>query len=145
MSSTCRASPPAALASAVAAGLADRVDAIGGDFFQSVPEGDLLLLKYVLHDWDDAECVTILRNCRRALRPGGRVAVVELLLGDIGSTGLAPLMDLNMMVLVSGRERTLDEYRALFAQAGLGNVRVIGTGTPMVILEAFALSPVLVD
>jgi predicted O-methyltransferase YrrM len=118
------------------AGLGERVEAIGGDFFERIPEGDLYLLKYILHDWDDATCVRILANCRKALRPGGRVAVVELLLGGDGEAPMAPVMDLNMMVMLTGRERTIDEYRALFATAGFGEVTVTRTNTPMVILTA---------
>jgi SAM-dependent methyltransferase len=127
---------PDAQAAARAAGLSRRVEVVAGDFFDSVPEGDLHLLKYILHDWDDEACVRILSNCRRALRPGGRVAIVELLLGDVSQAPIAPLMDLNMMVMLTGRERTLDEYRGLFAAAGFGHCVVTRTDTPMVILTA---------
>jgi hypothetical protein len=71
---------------------------LGGDFFESVPTGDLLLLKMILHDWDDDHCVTILRRCREALAPGARLAIVEMLLGKLDAPGLAALMDLNMLV-----------------------------------------------
>jgi SAM-dependent methyltransferase len=129
---------PSAAAAAQEAGLGERVEVIAGDFFDAVPEADLYLLKYILHDWDDASCVRILRNCRRGLRPGGHVAVVELLLGAAGQSALAPLMDLNMLVMLPGRERTLDEYRGLFADGGFGKVTIIPTNTPMVILTATA-------
>lgn len=59
-------------------GLEERVTALGGNFFETVPVADLYLLKHVLHDWYDAACVRILRNCRRTLHPSGRVAVIEL-------------------------------------------------------------------
>jgi SAM-dependent methyltransferase len=65
---------------AAALGLAERSSVLAGDFFASVPEADLYLLKHVLHDWDDGQSVRILENCRRAMRPGGRVIVIELLL-----------------------------------------------------------------
>jgi hypothetical protein len=120
-------------------GLQERVTAVGGNFFDSVPEADLYLLKYILHDWDDAACIRILKNCRRALRTGGRVAVIELLFGEIGEPGLAPMMDMVMMVMsYGGRERSLVEYRRLFEAAGLRATNVIPTKTPMVILEAVA-------
>src|SRR5260221_2893373 len=109
---------PSATAAAAALGLAERSSVLAGDFFASVPEADLYLLKHVLHDWDDGQGVRILENCRRAMRPGGRVIVIELLLGEIGEPGPAPFMDLNMMVMLTGRERTLSEYRALLKQAG---------------------------
>jgi SAM-dependent methyltransferase len=133
---------PTVVASATSAareaGLGQRVEVIDGDFFDSVPEGDLYLLKYILHDWDDASCVRILRNCRRAVRPGGRVAIVEMLLGEVGEQAFAPLMDLNMLVMLPGRERTLDEYRRLITDGGFGEVTLTPTNTPMTILSATA-------
>lgn len=125
----------------VAAGkfdLRERVTSVGGDFFQSVPAADLYLLKHILHDWDDASCIRILRNCRQALRPGGRVAVIELSLGEIGEAGLAPIFDMAMMVVFSARERSAVEYQRLFEAAGLRGTKIIPTKTPMVILEAVA-------
>jgi O-methyltransferase domain len=72
------------------------------------------------------------------VRPGGRFAVVEMLLGEVGERAFAPLMDLNMMVMLSGRERTLDEYRRLMTDGGLGEVTVTPANTPMTILGAIA-------
>ena len=129
-----------ARAEAVRLGLQERVTAVGGDFFESVPEADLYLLKHILHDWDDEACICILRNCRRALRPGGRIAVIELLIGEIGEPGIAPLFDATMMVMCSGRERGLVEFQRLFEAAGLAAPKVTKTNTPMVILEAGAAS-----
>jgi hypothetical protein len=133
---------PHVVASAVRAaeklGLQERVTAVGGDFFESVPEADLYLLKHILHDWDDAACIRILKNCRRSLRPSGRVAVIELLLGEVGEQGPAPIYDLLMMVMNGGRERSLEEYQRLFEAAGLRATNVTQTKTPMVILEAVA-------
>ncbi|WGF89546.1 methyltransferase [Marinivivus vitaminiproducens] len=114
-----------------------RIDAVGGDFFQEVPPGDLYLLKYILHDWDDEQCVTILRNCRRSISRDGRLAVIELVLGEVGEPGLAPLMDVNMMVMLAGRERSLAEYAALLERAGFDGVKITHTDTPMAIIEAF--------
>lgn len=119
-------------------GLKQRVNTVGGDFFESVPEADLYLLKHILHDWDDDACIRILKNCRRSLRPGGRVAVIEVLLGEIGERSLAPLFDVTMMVMCSGRERSLVEYQRLFETARLRATNVIPTKTPMTILEAVA-------
>ena len=127
-----------ARAEAVRFGLQERVTAVGGDFFESVPEADLYLLKHILHDWDDEACICILNNCRRALRPGGRIAVIELLLGEIGEPGIAPLFDVTMMVMSSGGERSLVEFQRLFEAAGLAAAKVTTTNTPMVILEAGA-------
>jgi SAM-dependent methyltransferase len=130
---------PSATAAAAALGLAKRSSAVAGDFFVSVPEADLYLLKNILHDWDDGQGVRILENCRRAMRPGGRVIVVELVLGEIGQPGPAPLMDLNMMVLLTGRERTVSEYRALLKKAGFRLDKSTPIRSSMTVMEALAV------
>jgi hypothetical protein len=129
---------PRAAAAAAALGLAERSKALAGDFFASVPEGDLYLLKHILHDWDDGQAVRILENCRRAVRLGGRVIVIELLLGEMGEPGPAPFMDLNMMVMLPGRERTLSEYRALLKQAGFRLDKSSPIRSSMAVIEAVA-------
>jgi hypothetical protein len=120
-------------------GLQQRVTEVGGDFFDAVPAADLYLLRYILHDWDDAACIRILQNCRRAMLPCGRVAVIEQVLGEIGERGPAPLMDMNMMVVLGGRERSQMEYGQLFTAAGLRLTTTIPTDTPMAtVIEARA-------
>jgi O-methyltransferase domain/Dimerisation domain len=116
--------------------LAPRWRAVAGSFFEEVPPADAYLLKSILHDWEDDECVEILRVCARGLRPGGVVLVVERLLGSVGHEREAAFADLNMLVLPGGRERTEQEYAALFAAAGLRLSRVIDTGSRMWIVEA---------
>jgi SAM-dependent methyltransferase len=108
-----------------AAGLLDRCQVVSGDFFQSVPRGDLHLLSHIIHDWDDERALSILRNCHRAGRPGGRVAIIEMLLPPGNEPSFAKLLDLEMLVLAGGRERTAEQYRALLAAAGYGESRVI--------------------
>jgi O-methyltransferase domain len=130
---------PSASSAANEAGLAKRVRVVGGDFFESVPEGDLYLLKYILHDWGDAGCLTILRNCRRAAKPGARLAVVEQLLEPGTGSPFTPLMDLNMLVMLTGRERTLEEYQRLFSDSGFGQISITRTRSPMMILTAEAV------
>jgi O-methyltransferase domain len=103
---------PRAAQEAARNGLDQRLDTLAGDFFEGVPEADLYLLKFILHDWDDESCVKILRNCRSAMRPRARVAVVEMVIDAAGEPGLAELQDLNMLVATAGRERSLDEYDA---------------------------------
>jgi len=129
---------PSATAAAAGLGLAQRSSVLAGDFFASVPEADLYLLKHILHDWNDGQSVRILENCRRAMRPSGRVIVIELLLGEIGEPGPAPFMDLNMMVMLPGRERTLSEYRALLKQAGFRLDKSSPTRSSMAVIEAVA-------
>jgi hypothetical protein len=124
---------PAAEETAKAEGLDGRFTGIVGDFFESVPEADLYVLKYILHDWDDAECVSILENCRASLVEGGRIVVIDLLVGEIGRPGLAPLMDMNMLDMTGGREREIAEFDALFAAAGLRRVKLSSAGAFAVI------------
>jgi len=129
------------LAAARAAGLDHdaRVDLIAGNFFESVPAGgDLYALKFILHDWDDDRCVTILRHIRAGLAPRGKVLVCEQLVGPHNEPDPAKWMDLHMMAMPGGRERTKDEYAALFARAGLRVTRTIPTACPMSLLEAEA-------
>lgn len=99
-------------------GLADRFTAVAGDFFTAVPGADLYLLKTVLHDWDDDQCVSILRNCRAAVNDGGRALVVETVVGKIGESDFAALSDMAMLAVTNGIERDLDEFDALFAASG---------------------------
>ncbi|MFD7549741.1 methyltransferase [Streptomyces sp. NPDC059578] len=127
-----------ALATAQQAGLSDRVTVLGGSFFDPLPPGDLFLLKAVLHNWDDDACVAVLRNCRTALNPGGRVVVVEMPLGPPGEPGFAPLLDLDMLAVLPGRERELTHYDTLFEAAGLRRTRVTPTRSPQSIIEAVA-------
>jgi len=119
------------------AGVNDRVDRVGGSFFESVPAGgDVYLLKHILHDWNDDECVKILRNVREAMVLDGRVVVVEMLITDKGPPSDAPLVDLNMLVMLTGKERTTDEFAALFAKAGLKLHAVTPTQSPVAVIEA---------
>ncbi|WP_170937304.1 MULTISPECIES: methyltransferase [Rhodomicrobium] len=121
---------------ASAEGLSDRVEIGGGDFFEDVPAGDLYLLKWILHDWSDEASLRILRNCRRRLLPNGRIILVEWIIGDLGDGGMAPLMDVNMMVLLSGRERTFEEYRRLLETSGFRDVRMTPTNWGLTVIEA---------
>jgi hypothetical protein len=124
---------PAAEEAAKADGLDERFTTAGGDFFESVPPADLYLLKYILHDWDDASCVRILQNCRAALVEGGRIAVIDLLVGKTGQPGLAPLMDMNMLGMTGGKERQIAEFDSLLTAAGLRRVKVSTAGAFAVI------------
>ncbi len=129
---------PHVVGASAPADLAGRWSAVGGSFFEAVPPGDCYLLKWILHDWSDNQCATILRRCRESLRPDGVVLVVELLLDRPGHERFTALMDLQMLVVAGGRERTEAEFGALFERAGLRLSRVLDTGTPFVVLEAVA-------
>jgi SAM-dependent methyltransferase len=102
------------------AGVADRCEYVGGNFFEAVPAGDVYLMSNIIHDWGDEQAVRILANCHRAMRPGGRVLLGEALLPDAVRPSRAKIIDLEMLVMAPGaRQRTENEYRELFRQAGL--------------------------
>ena len=128
---------PGAQAEAKSRGVESRFTGISGDFFAEVPEADLYLLKYILHDWDDESCVRILSRCRQAMRPGARIAVVDIVLAGQDS-GFGPLMDIAMLTVNSSRERTTAEFDALFQEAGLKRVVTTGLPSPYRMIEAVA-------
>jgi hypothetical protein len=102
-----------------------------------VPAGaDGYLMKYVLHDWTDAQCLQILGHCRDAMADGGRVLAVDHVIPKGNAANWGKLLDINMLVLTGGRERTREEFRDLFAGAGLRLARVLPTACPLSILEA---------
>ncbi|MBZ4417201.1 acetylserotonin O-methyltransferase [Myxococcus sp. RHSTA-1-4] len=108
------------------AGVAGRCEKVGGDFFSAVPGGgDLYVLSNILHDWDNTRAEHILRNCRRAMVPSGRLLLVEMMLSSEHEPDLARMTDLNMLTLTGGKERTEAEFVALLARAGfrLSSVR----------------------
>jgi len=118
-----------------AADVAGRIETRGGSFFESVPAADAYIMKYILHDWDDDASVTILTQCRRALAPGGKVLVVDNVIPPGNGPHWGKLLDINMLALTGGRERTKDEFRQLFAKAGLKMTRVVPTACPLSIVE----------
>lgn len=119
------------------AGVSDRCQVVGGNFFEAVPEaGDAYLLKWILHDWDDQDAIAILRSCRRAIRPGGTLLVVEHLIGPNNAGREGKFMDLNMMVITGGVERTREEFEAVFDAAGFQLMHVIGTAAAVSVIEA---------
>ncbi len=124
------------------AGIADRCRVIGGDFFTAVPAGaDLYALKFILHDWPDAECIRILQNCRQAMEAGGRVLIVEHVLPEESVPSFARYMDLNMLVMTSGgRERTRQEFADLLDPAGLRLRAALPTAIGLYALECVALA-----
>jgi hypothetical protein len=112
--------------------------AVAGDFFTEVPAGaDAYLLSRVLHDWDDEEAVAILRSCRRAMSDTATLLLVEALLPERAADDPpAVRMDLHMLLLLHGRERTRSEFAALLAAAGLRLTAVVETSAGVNVLEA---------
>jgi SAM-dependent methyltransferase len=113
----------------------ERCDFVGGDFFQPVPAADAYIMKFIIHDWDDEKAAAILRSCRAAIRPGGKLLVVDLVVPPRNEPGLAKIMDLEMLVAPGGLERTEEQFRRLFEAAGFRLERVIPTPAPHSILE----------
>lgn len=119
-----------------AAGVADRCERVGGDFFAAVPpEGDVYVMRSVVHDWDDERCVTILRRCAEALRPDAKLLVIEPVISSEQAPPAILLRDLQMLVMTGGRERTAEEFEALFAAAGLALLRIIPISEEASVLE----------
>jgi ubiquinone/menaquinone biosynthesis C-methylase UbiE len=114
-----------------------RCSYVAGNFFDSVPErADAYLLCGVIHDWDDSRAITILRNCRRAMAERGRVLLVDTVVPDTDATCFSKLLDLNMLVMNGGRERTQAEFRALLDAAGYKLTRIVPTMAPQSVIEA---------
>ncbi len=121
-----------------ALGLSDRTATTAGDFFQAVPPGgDAYIMKHIIHDWDDARASTILRNIRTAMgTKRGRVILLESVLQPGNAPDFGKVIDLEMLAMPGGRERTADEFRALFANAGFSMTRIVPTQSPLSIVEA---------
>jgi hypothetical protein len=120
-------------------GLADRCELIGGDFFVSIPSGgSVYLVKFVLHNWNDEHAVAILGRCREAMKPGARLLLVEQVVPRGNEPSPTKVLDLQMMAFLEGRERTVEEFRALLARTGFALQRVVPTGTIAYIIEAVA-------
>ncbi|MFD0685537.1 methyltransferase [Actinomadura fibrosa] len=115
---------------------AGRWEVVPGDFFTEVPFGDVHMVKRILHDWDDERCVQILRNCRRALAPGGRVLVFDAVVPRGNEPHQAKALDVLLMAAFTGRERTQAEFEHLFTAADLRLTNIVPTGTVVSILEA---------
>lgn len=125
-----------AVCARAAVGLTARCQVIAGSFFEGVPAGaDTYLLRHILHDWDDARSVTILRQCRAVMQPGQRLLVVEGVVPTGNTPSVSKRYDLSMMVMVGGMERTEQEYRDLFAASGFRLTRIVPTRTWVAVIE----------
>ncbi len=119
------------------AGVTARARWVGGDFFSELPAGgDVYLLKSVVHNWPEPDAQRILQCCRRAMAPGARLLLAERIVPPHDKPSEAKLFDINMLVVVGGRERTQTEYRQLLEVSGFALVRVLDTKSPISILEA---------
>ena len=117
-------------------GLTRRCELTGGDFFESVPQGgDVYILKSIIHDWDDQRAIRILKNIHRAMKPDGKLLLVETVIPPGNEPSPAKLGDLHMLVMTGGCERSRAEYGALFDAAGFQLVNVIPTQSMVSIVE----------
>jgi hypothetical protein len=121
-------------------GVADRCQIVGGSFFEEVPTGgDAYILKAILHDWEDEECLAILGVCQQAMATGTTILVIEFELGPANERPIAKLSDLNMLVSPGGRERSDDEYAALFAATGFRYVSTTPTSSGIGVFAGIAV------
>ncbi|MBM4068586.1 MAG: methyltransferase [Planctomycetes bacterium] len=119
-----------------AAGLANRCQAIGGSFFASVPIGaNVYLMRHIIHDWDDDNCRLILHNIRQVLPDHGRLLVVESVVPPGNDPSFGKLLDLAMLVIPGGEERTAEEYRKLFHATGFELTRILPTTADVSVIE----------
>ena len=118
-------------------GLQERCQLVSGDFFEAVPEGaDLHLLKQIVHDWNDERATRLLQNCHRALAPKGKLLLVEMVIPPDNQPSLAQAMDLNMLVMLGGQERTKEQFGRLMQAADFRLDRIISTHSPFDVIEA---------
>jgi hypothetical protein len=119
-----------------AEGVSERCELATGDFFKSVPVGaDAYLMKHIIHDWDDARALAILKNCHRAMPETGKLLLVEMVIPPGNEPHFGKIQDLEMLLSPGGLERTEAEFRELFAAAGFELTRIIPTASPMSVIE----------
>ena len=117
-------------------GVADRCELAGGDFFQAVPSGaDAIIMKWIIHDWTDEQSLTIMKNCHRALPENGKLILVEAVVPPGSDFHFSKFMDLNMLVMTGGRERTEAEFRNLYEHSGFRLTRILPTESPFSVIE----------
>ena len=120
-----------------ARGMSDRIATQGGNFFESVPAGfAAYVLSHVIHDWDDNRAVQILENCRQAIKPDGKLLILEWVLPEGDTPHVAKVVDINMMMLMGGEERTAKQYGRLLAKAGFRMTQVIPSACECSVVEA---------
>ena len=118
-------------------GVADRVTVESGSFFESVPAGhDAYLLSHIIHDWDDRENATILRNVREAMKPDGKLLIVEMVVPEGDEPHMGKMLDMMMMLVPGGEERTPSEYAALLEPNGFRVSRLVPTASSVSVVEA---------
>jgi O-methyltransferase domain/Dimerisation domain len=119
-------------------GLTDRIAIESGSFFESVPAADgVYMLSHIIHDWSEDQCLAILGNCRRAMKPNSRLLIIEMVLPTGNTPHPGKMLDVIMLAVAGGQERTEPEYRQLLEKAGFKLARVVPTESAVSIVEAF--------
>jgi hypothetical protein len=119
-----------------AAGLSERCEIVGGNFFEAVPgNADAWFMRHIIHDWDDEKSLTILKNCHTAMPADAKLLVVESVIPAGNEPFAGKFLDLVMLMIPGGKERTAEEYRSLFAEAGFELTRIIPTESELSIIE----------
>jgi hypothetical protein len=116
--------------------LKDRCATAHGDFFKAVPPGDAYIMKNIIHDWNDEQAATILKCCHRASPQHAKVILVETVIPPGNDPHMGKWLDLEMLLMAGGRERSDDQFRALFTQAGFRLTKIQCTNSPMCVIEA---------
>ena len=120
--------------------MTERVTFQPGNFFESIPAGhDVYIMSHIIHDWSEEQCLTILGNCRRAMGPNSRLLIVEMVLPEGNTFHPGKVLDMVMLTVPGGEERTATEYGKLLAKAGFRMERVVPTASAVGIVEAFAV------
>lgn len=116
---------------------ADSCTVVSGNFFESIPAGgDVYLFKHIIHDWDEEKSIAILKNCHQVIAQHGKVLLFEMVIPPGNEPSFSKFLDLNMLVMAGGRERTEEEYRMLLQAAGFQLTRIIPTSSPISVIEA---------
>jgi hypothetical protein len=117
--------------------LSERCEVVEGSFFESVPEGaDAYILSHIIHDWDEEKCLKILGNCRRVMNEGDKLLLIEMVIPPGNGFHPGKFLDMVMLSVTGGRERTEQEYAELFAKANLKLTKVVPTDSPVSVIEA---------
>lgn len=117
-------------------GVSDRVELVSGSFFESVPaDADTYMMKHIIHDWDDESSIKILKNIRSAMSENGKVLIIEMVVPEGNEPHPSKALDVLMLVMEGGKERTKEEYRKLLGASGFRLTRVIPTKSPYSVVE----------
>ena len=123
----------------------DRLSFVGGDMFADVPAGDVYIMKHIIHDWDDERALSILKNIKKAMNPGGRVLVVEAVIAEGNNQDFGKLLDIEMLGHTCACVDRADAAIALMQSAGISQLPVLQNGKPVGSIQEVTLARLLHD